>query len=931
MKKILGIILLLAFVPVVQAGEELKWKARHSGIEDMQPFSDGLAAVRIDDKWGFVDRGGKLVIEPRFHESAAFVNGLAAVETGEGYGYLRKDGSWQISPRYWVGFAFGQKAALVTRPDMQEALIDRDGHELYVFAPDLEPHGDFVQGLLHVTQHFPQVLRNVDGRSLELPLGTFLAAGTDGWRAGLIGAGKLIREERTTRYGYLNQKGEWAIPPKFSEVSTFRDGVALVRESEDLAGLIDTHGEWVVRFGKELSAQRDSSGLYLAQGRAGAEVMRILDARGRVLLESPCAHPAYQEPGLDWTLISGEACQETTILQASGTMVVLPMIAAGIDSHSNHQRYLIKGRRAAAGSGSDDADDEVYVIIDRQGKVLLDSQKLPVKGKLSEFGMFGDNPATGAGSAMPMAYYGDSEGIHLVTIQGKTVGNQEWQSHTFFDYAIYRDKIEGPLTVETPRGWGALDAEGRWQVEPQYSAMQPFRFGLAAVQMNDGEFLIDLQGRRYDYPAGRNFSVVAPLTLAGYDPEDHGILVDLATGTSTRIPGDDSDIPQFRNGLASLREKEKWGLIDTHANWVAQPEYEDEPTPLEDARGKLAGWKVGHAARTSHGDAVYGMLSADGTKRVLPVRYADVVMDANGLLRAAPDVFTTQVFDLQGREIGLGARDSVNVLGDGWMAAQSREALGFMNESGEWVLKPVVMAGNDTYFREETAFIHMNIDGEEVFIDPQGRISRRGQPLPHTLPDTPENWYPVWDSEENVTTWFGFDWKPRLSLGGAGEPFADGVAILQRFNPDVTGLIDSKGQFLLTPRVGGAQVREQSMHEGLGVFSQAQPAPAGKKKAGAEPRLRFGYVSAQGRIAIPARFDAAQPFSEGRAGVVADGNIGIIDDKGRVILQGGWHCDGPALVDASRKLVWTSKPGCRQPVSTRQLRTPSDDCGCGKD
>ncbi len=30
-------------------------------FDGVQPFSEGLAAVKIGDRWGFVDRGGRLV------------------------------------------------------------------------------------------------------------------------------------------------------------------------------------------------------------------------------------------------------------------------------------------------------------------------------------------------------------------------------------------------------------------------------------------------------------------------------------------------------------------------------------------------------------------------------------------------------------------------------------------------------------------------------------------------------------------------------------------------------------------------------------------------------------------------------------------------------------------------------------------------------
>ena len=37
-----------------------------------QPFSDGLAAVRVESKWGYIDKIGKFVIEPQFRGAGPF-------------------------------------------------------------------------------------------------------------------------------------------------------------------------------------------------------------------------------------------------------------------------------------------------------------------------------------------------------------------------------------------------------------------------------------------------------------------------------------------------------------------------------------------------------------------------------------------------------------------------------------------------------------------------------------------------------------------------------------------------------------------------------------------------------------------------------------------------------------------------------------------
>ncbi len=48
-------------------------------FDDAEPFSEGLAKVEKDDKYGFIDKSGKVVIEPQFDDAEPFSEGLAKV------------------------------------------------------------------------------------------------------------------------------------------------------------------------------------------------------------------------------------------------------------------------------------------------------------------------------------------------------------------------------------------------------------------------------------------------------------------------------------------------------------------------------------------------------------------------------------------------------------------------------------------------------------------------------------------------------------------------------------------------------------------------------------------------------------------------------------------------------------------------------------
>ena len=54
--------------------------------------------MKLDDKWGFIDKGGEFVIEPRFSEAFSFANGRAGVVVGNKLGYIDEKGSWVWKP-----------------------------------------------------------------------------------------------------------------------------------------------------------------------------------------------------------------------------------------------------------------------------------------------------------------------------------------------------------------------------------------------------------------------------------------------------------------------------------------------------------------------------------------------------------------------------------------------------------------------------------------------------------------------------------------------------------------------------------------------------------------------------------------------------------------------------------------------------------------
>lgn len=62
--------------------------------EQCGPFKEGVARVKLYGKWGFVDKTGTLVIPFKYTQAADFSNGLSRVALGERRGFIDKTGEW---------------------------------------------------------------------------------------------------------------------------------------------------------------------------------------------------------------------------------------------------------------------------------------------------------------------------------------------------------------------------------------------------------------------------------------------------------------------------------------------------------------------------------------------------------------------------------------------------------------------------------------------------------------------------------------------------------------------------------------------------------------------------------------------------------------------------------------------------------------------
>jgi len=57
--------------------------------EDVKIFNgDGYAAVKVNGKWGFINKDGEVVIKPQYEDARSFSNGYAAVKKNKTWGFI---------------------------------------------------------------------------------------------------------------------------------------------------------------------------------------------------------------------------------------------------------------------------------------------------------------------------------------------------------------------------------------------------------------------------------------------------------------------------------------------------------------------------------------------------------------------------------------------------------------------------------------------------------------------------------------------------------------------------------------------------------------------------------------------------------------------------------------------------------------------------
>jgi len=266
-------------------------------FDDIANFSEGLAAVKMSGKWGFIDNTGNWVLKPQYTEESGFdelnsagelffAENMVPVKKQGKWGFMNRDGEMIIAPNYDEVQPFSEGLAAVAI-NKKWGYVDVGGQ--LVILPQFDFCGPFKEGLAlimidkgtavgwnPITGLSKKPLRDyfyVDKTGKTVLPGPFDDVFQSEWRHAILSASEPKRQAATTAV----------------KISSFSEGLAATRTKTGVLNFMDKQGQRVLEFGEEIKA------IYpfhngIAYLKTEDRKMLVIDRSGKKLTELQCSY-----------------------------------------------------------------------------------------------------------------------------------------------------------------------------------------------------------------------------------------------------------------------------------------------------------------------------------------------------------------------------------------------------------------------------------------------------------------------------------------------------------------------------------------------------------------------------------------------------------------------------------------------------------------
>ena len=554
------------------------WAA--TAISANEPTLPFTAAVKENGMWGAVNGAGQVVIPISYDRLGLSLSkvgeeeeGLAS-DTGEGdlieaekgglRGFFTRTGKEVIPISYESRSIWKEGALAVRGKDKKISFYKKDGSLISRAAYDQV--SDFENGMAIVKRGATYGYLSLDGREVK-PVYQEARFFEDGLAA--------VKEKG--RWGVIDMTGRYIVSPIYKDTgAAFQEGRLAVKSQKNLWGYIDREGKEIIPLAYKAVSPAFSEGYAAIQG--DSKLWGFIDTEGHVT-----AKPQFK--------------------------AVLTPFSEGL---SGVKTIDGNGYARPDGTIAFMADyDQLFPFKDGLAEVREGEVETHAVRSLPPISI-GIGWGWGWGIGLPIWYPGwyDYETVPSITVKrgyidktGKVIasptndrvfsagekgillskdGRYGWvdREGTYIAHTIYTgllpDEEDGVLLAKDEnKKWGLLSMEDGHELLPfSYKEIRSLGSGLFGYKEEDKWGIADKEGTR----------LTAPLYLAVSKAGEGLLPVKTKNGWSfltpaghEAFPHDDvfSDVTPFSSGLAGVKVKGKWGLIDKTGTYVMHPAYED--------------------------------------------------------------------------------------------------------------------------------------------------------------------------------------------------------------------------------------------------------------------------------------------------------------------------------------------------------------------
>lgn len=267
--------------------------------------SISLIPVKNGKEFQYIDKEGKIIINPQFAVASAFREGLALVKpSGENgkYGFINEEGKYEINASYKDGTVFSDGLAWVVAENGPPTAIDSKG-EIKITLQDAETVKIFSEGLAAFS-----ILKDGKSRWGFVNKEGKVVINPQFSKTGNFSDGKCAVKNEEGKWGYIDEEGKIVISYQFDEASKFVNGQAVV-EFDRKAGSIDEKGKYVIN--PQFDGMQTDGDLYIIQqgdkwGWSNREGEIIINPQFEAALTFSGGESAPVKMGKDWGYVDKE-------------------------------------------------------------------------------------------------------------------------------------------------------------------------------------------------------------------------------------------------------------------------------------------------------------------------------------------------------------------------------------------------------------------------------------------------------------------------------------------------------------------------------------------------------------------------------------------------------------------------------------------------